>query len=326
VSLAAYTPPGDSRTWLWMFDYDRTMGDLLGADWEVLNDWTPDGCANVRLIPEQETHYRGSILYDTANDFAGSCVGSAGGDAIYKLVLSQSRRVRIDTLGSAIDTAIYLRTGGACPGSAEIPNACSNDAPGLSSSSLDRTLAAGTYYVVVESVSGATGTFNLNVTYPGPVFFTYPIAPSIVASDASWYQRTSVRAGWQTPGYIGSRLEPWSYAVAETPMGGAPWYSIPGMPPQTPSQWIWNWDSRNGTDSNTVYFRKWFTPTGSFATVFITADNAFTVWVNGVAVGSGDAWNQSYVFSVPVNPNVSNLIAVQAVNAGGPGGLLVDVR
>lgn len=327
ISLATYSPVGDSRAWLWMFDYDHTNGDLLAADWEVITDWTPDSCAGLRILPEQEGHYHGTIDWTIANDYAGTCGGSAGGDAIYRITLTQSRRLHVDTLGSAIDTVLYLRSGGACPGTAEIASACSNDVPGLPTSSLDRTLAAGTYYIVVDAAPGATGAFKLNVSLPLPIFFVYPTAPALVASDATWSQRSgSAGTGWMMPGYIGSRLERWMAATSETPMGGAPWYSISGMPPQTAAQWIWNYDSRSSSDTNTVFFRKWFTANASQATVFVTADNAFTLWVNGTAVGSGDQWNQVYAFTVPVTPGTSNLIAVETVNAGGPGGLLVDVR
>ena len=60
------------------------------------------------------------------------------------------------------------------------------------------------------------------------------------------------------------------------------------------------------------------------ATLQITADNAFTVWLNGAEVGSGERWEQLYRFDVrkQLRPG-KNVLAVEARNQGGPAGLVV---
>jgi putative heme-binding domain-containing protein len=60
------------------------------------------------------------------------------------------------------------------------------------------------------------------------------------------------------------------------------------------------------------------------ATLDITADNSFTVWVNGALVGSGNDWKVVRRFDVSkLLVHGRNVIAVEAHNDGGPGGLLV---
>src|SRR5262249_12409217 len=56
-----------------------------------------------------------------------------------------------------------------------------------------------------------------------------------------------------------------------------------------------------------------------------TADNAFTVWVNGTRVGAGDDWKKVYRFDVrPHIVDGRNVVAVEAkVDRPGPAGLLV---
>jgi putative membrane-bound dehydrogenase-like protein len=94
-------------------------------------------------------------------------------------------------------------------------------------------------------------------------------------------------------------------------------------------QWIWSneGDPTAVAPAGARYFRRTF-PVGRSAdeaTLDITADSAFTVWVNGTKVGSGDDWKKVYRFDV--RPNIvdgNNVIAVEAKPAaGGPAGLLV---
>jgi putative heme-binding domain-containing protein len=106
-----------------------------------------------------------------------------------------------------------------------------------------------------------------------------------------------------------------------------------GAGPQSSGvQWIWfnEGDPVKGAPAGTRYFRKVFTinrpvqkPVDE-ATLHITADNAFTVWINGREVGKGNDWKRVYEFDAkPYVVHGKNAIAVQAVNAEGPAGLLV---
>jgi putative heme-binding domain-containing protein len=94
-------------------------------------------------------------------------------------------------------------------------------------------------------------------------------------------------------------------------------------------QWIWSTDGDAVTSApaGDRYFRKTFSVTrwADEATLDITADNAFTVWVNGVKVGEGNDWKKVYRFDVrPHIVDGRNVLAVQVHHPQpGPAGLLV---
>ncbi|MFO0809754.1 MAG: HEAT repeat domain-containing protein [Gemmataceae bacterium] len=96
-------------------------------------------------------------------------------------------------------------------------------------------------------------------------------------------------------------------------------------------QWIWfdEGDPLKDAPAGTRYFRKTLTLGGivDVATLDITADDAFTVWVNGTKVGSGDTWKQIYRFDVKKFMAAgSNVIAVQATNTTkGAAGVMVKL-
>ncbi|HZY86684.1 MAG TPA: HEAT repeat domain-containing protein [Gemmataceae bacterium] len=94
-------------------------------------------------------------------------------------------------------------------------------------------------------------------------------------------------------------------------------------------QWIWfdEGDPLQGAPAETRYFRRAFTldrPGADEATLEITADNAYTVWVNGARVGSGSDWSSVDRYNVKKHlVRGKNVVAVEARNEGGPAGLLV---
>src|SRR5262249_3385191 len=106
-----------------------------------------------------------------------------------------------------------------------------------------------------------------------------------------------------------------------------------GANPQSSGvHWIWFDEGEPAKDAPaaTRYFRKVFTinrpvqiPVDE-ATLHITADNAFTVWINGHQIGKGNDWKHVYEFDVkPYLVHGKNAIAVEAVNTEGAAGLLV---
>lgn len=112
-------------------------------------------------------------------------------------------------------------------------------------------------------------------------------------------------------------LQPWQ-AAAQQAAGRANWIWYPeGNPAQE-------------APKGTVYFRKVFMidrpiqqPVDE-GTLDITADNEFTVWVNGALVGSGKEWKHVQSFDVKKHlVHGKNVIAVEAVNHDGAAGLLV---
>ncbi len=94
------------------------------------------------------------------------------------------------------------------------------------------------------------------------------------------------------------------------------------------AEWIWfpgAWD----TPDVTIYARREveLPAKPSEATLWITADNRYRLWVNGVFLGEDDDFRRAERYEVAryLKPG-RNVIAVQAFNADGPGGLLVEMR
>jgi putative heme-binding domain-containing protein len=110
-----------------------------------------------------------------------------------------------------------------------------------------------------------------------------------------------------------------------------PWQAD-GQQPASKAYWIWfpEGDPATVAPKGTVYFRKVFNINRPIqqpvdeAILDITADNEFTVWVNGALVGKGKEWKVVLSFDVKKHlVHGQNVIAVEAVNTDGPAGLLV---
>src|SRR5262245_34177433 len=90
-------------------------------------------------------------------------------------------------------------------------------------------------------------------------------------------------------------------ALATFQPWGAQTKDVPGEP-----QWVWfnEGDPLKSAPAETRYFRRVFTVNRPVpkpvdeATLQITADNSFTVWVNGAKVGTGNCWQTLYSFDV----------------------------
>src|SRR5437867_8366984 len=80
------------------------------------------------------------------------------------------------------------------------------------------------------------------------------------------------------------------------------WFDVATARAESGVQWIWTseGDPATAAPTGSRYFRRTFS-VGRWAdeaTLDITADNAFTVWVNGTKVGTGDDWKKVYRFDV----------------------------
>ena len=94
--------------------------------------------------------------------------------------------------------------------------------------------------------------------------------------------------------------------------------------------WIWSSDATLASAPDGVrFFRKSFDIKGDVkdASLEITADNAFHVWLNEKDVGEGDQWQRIYKFDVgKLLKSGTNLFAVEARNEGAsPAGLIVKL-
>jgi putative heme-binding domain-containing protein len=94
--------------------------------------------------------------------------------------------------------------------------------------------------------------------------------------------------------------------------------------------WIWSQDATlQSAPDGSRFFRRTFEVKGSpkTATIEITADNHFTLWINGNLVGAGDEWQHLERFDVAkfLQPG-KNAIAVEGRNDGAsPAGLLATL-
>jgi stigma-specific protein Stig1 len=148
----------------------------------------------------------------------------------------------------------------------------------------------------------------------------------ILVSDKSWKMlQGNPPGGWEQPGFDDSK---WTDAVEEGAYPTAPWNAMPAFDAvKTTAKWIWYYDSRNGGDNSTVYFRRHFTATAVNVTLTITVDDNYVVWLDGVQVAqSNDVWSTVHIWQLKLTQGHEYVFAVKTVNTGGPGGLLFDLR
>lgn len=93
------------------------------------------------------------------------------------------------------------------------------------------------------------------------------------------------------------------------------------------SKWIWT--SPAGATAvpalATADFRKDFAaPDGKIpvsASIIISADNVYTLYVNGEKIGTGNNFQQSQSYCVDLEPGCNNVFAVSVLNEPGAGGV-----
>lgn len=96
-----------------------------------------------------------------------------------------------------------------------------------------------------------------------------------------------------------------------------------GVAPTAKPNWIWHPKS-----PGKAYFRKQWTSASdvSKATLTITADNAFTAFVNGTKVGAGTEWALKHQYDVTKHLfRGDNVLAVVATDSGGQKGLVAQL-
>jgi hypothetical protein len=131
----------------------------------------------------------------------------------------------------------------------------------------------------------------------------------------------------------------WPLAISEGAYGVAPWgqITIPSTPPVlslTNANWIWTKEVVNGVaPPGPRAFRRTYTPptgqTATSATIIMDADDAYSLCVNGILVGSGSGWQTAQEYTVNLSPAPNVLFAVYAQNlnpGGGPAGLLAAIE
>lgn len=180
----------------------------------------------------------------------------------------------------------------------------------------------------IDEVDIAKGTARWTSNFTPPGLSTVDADPLPIVSDTSWAISNNSDSGWQNESYDDSA---WYAAVDQGGVGVLPWNNgswIGYMPAGSAAKWIWyrasNNDSVDQENGVTTYFRKRFSSISASATLYISADNDYSVYLNGSLIATGSGGRAALPISVLTN--ASNILAISVTNNGGPAGLLVDVR
>ena len=148
-----------------------------------------DTCAGAQLMPGNGA-WSGTTL-GAVDDIAPPCSGDGTApDVWYTFVLAQRSLVWLDTLGSAFDTVLDVRSG-ACPG---VSRACNDDSCSPTQSAWFGFLEPNEYRVVVSGWNAAAGAFNLR-------FQTIPIPggdPVQIAANGNYDGNTGAAGNHHT--------------------------------------------------------------------------------------------------------------------------------
>lgn len=125
-----------------------------------------EDCASAHPVPAGGGLFRGHTS-TMSNDYTSRCgSGARSPDAVYTLTLDALKRVVLSTEGSAFDTVLHVHRD-TCTSDGEL--LCNDDELGLATSLIDTTLAAGTYFIVVDGWGGfSSGEYYLEVTVRDP--------------------------------------------------------------------------------------------------------------------------------------------------------------
>jgi hypothetical protein len=119
-----------------------------------------DTCANAFAIPPGRALFQGdtTALHD---DYSSPCAGATpGNDAVFSLHLAARSRLTLTT-DTTFFHSVWVTQQDRCPGTT--PSSTGNTCTFGNHSTLDATLAAGDYYIYVDSPSGAGGPYSMLV-------------------------------------------------------------------------------------------------------------------------------------------------------------------
>ena len=166
---------------------------------------------------------------------------------------------------------------------------------------LERDLQAGRSSVMVMKEQGPRQTYVLTRGQYDQPDKTQPVSPDVPSALPPLARRAP------TPSDIGEDTSPWQSA-----------------------RWIWDDPRAAVGDQDNVprYFRYEFElgQVPSRAVLHATADNRCTTFINGRRLGTNDPWMKPARYEVAQHLVAGgNIIAIEAVNAGGPAGLLASL-
>jgi hypothetical protein len=162
-----------------------------------------------------------------------------------------------------------------------------------------------------------------------------------LTTDSSWRVMGALPLGWETLEFDDTA---WPVATVVGSYDVAPWntvlVNIPADPPVlslTGAQWIWtdvvpNDDTAVALPVGPRAFRRTFVPVPgqipASATIIISADNEYTLYVNGVTIGSGKNWSiaQSYTVNFAMAPSEVVLAVLVTNTVVSVAGLIVSMQ
>ncbi|MEZ4395089.1 MAG: hypothetical protein R3A48_28760 [Polyangiales bacterium] len=161
----------------WVQGVTSTVDRSLGVAYRVVPHADPrdvvgnDRCESAFTVPETGGVFRGSTDGSTAiamPSCASGRSGCAGGRGVmYRLELSQRRRVVALMRASGFDTLLALQSNGPCPGTAG-QGACNDDWRGTDSQ-IDVTVDAGTHWIYAAGCGAdQSGDYTLDVMVVAP--------------------------------------------------------------------------------------------------------------------------------------------------------------
>ncbi|KAJ7611617.1 lectin [Roridomyces roridus] len=197
------------------------------------------------------------------------------------------------------------------------------------------------------AMSPCLNVFAVNATNEGPgsspaglvaaIQITYSDGTTTnIVTDTTWLYSTTVPSGFEQLSFDDSS---WKPAIGEGAFGISPWgptaqvIDAPTLSIANAS-WIWTNEVVGGNaPSGNRAFRRTYTPppgqTPTSATIIISADDAYSLYVNGVLVGSGNSWGTAQTYSIGLAPAANYVFAVFAQNQGttpNPAGLIAAIQ
>ncbi|MBL8722212.1 MAG: putative metal-binding motif-containing protein [Myxococcales bacterium] len=130
-----------------------------------------DSCKDTAVVIPKEGGLFVGTTADKKSDYDSSCDAPSmpkygAPEVVYRIDIDKKSRLILDAAGSAYTTTLSVRKGPACPG-VEVENGC---AAGyyVDNAFLDLSVDPGTYWIVVDGYSLASGSYRLDVRVAPP--------------------------------------------------------------------------------------------------------------------------------------------------------------
>ncbi|KAJ7763387.1 hypothetical protein B0H16DRAFT_1414128 [Mycena metata] len=156
----------------------------------------------------------------------------------------------------------------------------------------------------------------------------------LLSTDTTWVAKQNPDVGFEQPTFNDL---PWSAAAKMGVINDAPWDEVnipnatfPSITTFDRNRWIWTdaIPASGNIPAGSRAFRRRFVPQPGqipmSASIIITADNSYQLWVNNVAVGSGNGFKTADSWTINFSSMPSVIVfAVLVTNKAGTAGLMM---